>query len=215
VHARARAWSFPRPEASHKNRDVGQGMIFGNEGTHFLYAHCGATVLEWAGMQFPLHEGMYARVPGECKVHANPSGAGSEGLVVTHLVADDAHVSRGMFQLGGPIEAQGRLRYIDGCTDSLIIAPSVLGDPCFNHLHIPKHPSVRVGIVVRGKGLCLMQDSQCTLEPGLAFMLAADLAHSFVTEADSLDVVVYHPETDSGPTHEDHPMLNRTIIGAP
>jgi len=27
------------------------------------------------------------------------------------------------FHLGGPVEETGRLRYIDGCTDSLLIRP--------------------------------------------------------------------------------------------
>ena len=36
--------------------------------------------------------------------------------------------------------------------------------------------------------------------------------HSFCTAASSLDVVVYHPDSDTGPTHHDHPMLNRTLI---
>ena len=27
-----------------------------------------------------------------------------------------------------------------------------------------------------------------------------------------MDVVAYHPDSDTGPTHDDHPMLNRTIV---
>jgi hypothetical protein len=41
------------------------------------------------------------------------------------------------FALGGPCEAFGRLRYIDGCSDSLLVGPAVRGDPCLNHLHFP------------------------------------------------------------------------------
>jgi hypothetical protein len=26
-------------------------------------------------------------------------------------------------------------------------------------------------------------------------------------------VVAYHPESDYGPTHEAHPMINRTMVG--
>ena len=27
-----------------------------------------------------------------------------------------------------------------------------------------------------------------------------------------MDLTVFHPDTDYGPTHENHPMLNRTIV---
>ena len=62
------------------------------------------------------------------------------------------------FMLGGPIERAGRLRYIDGCTDSLLIPPWRMGEACLNHLHIPAgtkqtmhtHPSDRIGVVFKG-----------------------------------------------------------------
>jgi hypothetical protein len=28
-----------------------------------------------------------------------------------------------------------------------------------------------------------------------------------------LRVIAYHPDSDFGPTHEDHPMINRTMVG--
>ncbi|TXI90606.1 MAG: hypothetical protein E6Q36_01195 [Chryseobacterium sp.] len=34
-----------------------------------------------------------------------------------------------MFTVGGPIEATGRMKYIDGCTDSVLINPIKMGDP--------------------------------------------------------------------------------------
>jgi hypothetical protein len=183
-----------------------------NEGTHYVLGYGGTSTLERSKATFPLAAGMFASVPGSCVVNGVAhSGA---GLVITH------HGYGGVFQLGGPIEATGRLRYIDGCTDSLLLAPPVLGDPCLNHLHIPAgttqtrhvHPSIRVGMVVSGEGICITPDGELPLRPGLAFMIPADLLHSFCTGASSLDVVVYHPDSDTGPTHEDHPMLNRTLI---
>jgi hypothetical protein len=192
----------------------GSALELSNDGTHYVFAFAGTSTLERreAKTTFPLAAGMFASVPGSCLVN----GAATEGagLVITHYGYD------GFFQVGGPIEAKGRLRYIDGCTDSLLLAPPVLGDPCLNHLHIPAgttqtkhvHPSVRVGMIVRGEGLCITPDAELSLRPGLAFMIPADLLHSFCTATSSLDVVVYHPDSDTGPTHEDHPMLNRTLI---
>jgi hypothetical protein len=31
-----------------------------------------------------------------------------------------------------------------------------------------------------------------------------------VTEDSHLDVIAYHPDTDFGPTDDNHPMINRT-----
>jgi quercetin dioxygenase-like cupin family protein len=177
-------------------------------GTHFAYAIAGTSVVRVAGADYPLLPGMYAAfVDGE--LHG--SGA---GLMVTRLGVF------GMFQLGGPIEATGRLSYIDGCSDTLLIGPPRLGDPCLNHLHIPAgtrqtqhtHPSLRVGVIVRGTGRCIAAEQEHPLEPGLAFVISSGARHSFVTDHDSLDVVVYHPDTDTGPSNEDHPMINRTIV---
>ena len=196
---RVRAWNQSELELS-------------NEGTHYVLAYAGTSRLERSKATFPLAAGMFASVPGSFVV--NGAATQGAGLVITH------HGYDGFFQLGGPIEATGRLRYIDGCTDSLLLAPPVLGDPCLNHLHIPAgtiqtrhvHPSIRVGIVVGGEGVCITPDRELSLRPGLAFMIPADLSHSFCTGASSLDVVVYHPDSDTGPTHEDHPMRNRTFI---
>lgn len=181
--------------------------------THYVFAHTGASSLAYAGASFPLRPSMFGAVPGACSIAGR--GAKGSGLVVSHGGYD------AMFLLGGPIEPKGRLRYIDGCTDSVLLSPAVLGDPCLNHLHIPAgttqtthfHPSVRIGMVVRGEGVCITPERELPLRAGLAFMIPANLLHSFCTRASSLDVVVYHPDSDTGPTHEDHPMLNRTWIG--
>ena len=61
----------------------------------------------------------------------------------------------------GCLEDRGRLTYIDGCSDSLLVYPPRMGDPCLNHLHFPgdvlqtqhTHPSIRMGIVMSGKGV--------------------------------------------------------------
>ena len=83
---------------------------------------------------------------------------------------------------GGYMEDKGRNRYIDGCSCSLLVMPPNKGDPCVNHLHIaPRtqqsehhHPSDRIGMVVRGRGLAHHEDgAPMVLEPGRAWRLPA------------------------------------------
>jgi hypothetical protein len=177
--------------------------------THYIYCFAGECALHTARLRFPLVAGMYAALPGAGLL----SGTG-RALVVSR------RGYLGLFQLGGPIEAQGRLRYIDGCTDSVLLGPVVLGDPCLNHLHIPSHtrqtrhthPSIRVGIIVRGRGRCVTPEADHELVPGTVFVIEKEELHAFHTEEQPLDVVVYHPDSDTGPTDADHPMKNRTII---
>ena len=126
----------------------------------------------------------------------------------------------GITQTGGPIETKGRLRYIDKCSDTLLVGPPLMGDPCFNHLHFPPgilqsehtHPSTRAGIVAKGRGWCLTPRGDIRLESGLVFHIPRNGLHSFKTEAESMDVIAYHPDSDFGPTHENHPMVNRTLV---
>jgi hypothetical protein len=127
---------------------------------------------------------------------------------------------RGLRQLGGPIEPSGRLRYIDGCTDTLLVCPPRLGEACLNHLHIPAgtnqtantHPTMRAGVIARGSGLCRTADREYELRGGLGWYIPAGLSHSFITRDAALDVLAWHPDSDFGPTDQDHPMRNRTIL---
>ena len=125
---------------------------------------------------------------------------------------------RGIFNLGGPIEKLGRLRYIDGCSDTLLLSPIILGDPCLNYLYVPPHidqtphthPSVRVGIILAGKGYCNAENGTFDLAPGSVFVLPTGEEHSFHTQEDNLRIFIFHPDSDFGPTHETHPMINKT-----
>lgn len=186
--------------------------------THFGYVYEGAINLVCDSGSFMVSAGMYFSVPGA--MHITPvvsedSSETSKGIVITR------NNFYGMFQLGGPVESTGRLRYIDGCTDSLLISPVVLGDPCLNLLHIPPgtqqtahtHPSLRLGMIVSGSGTCVTPSEDFHLESGTLFYIPSDDQHSFHTDDDeSLRVIAYHPESDFGPDHEDHPMINKTII---
>jgi quercetin dioxygenase-like cupin family protein len=127
---------------------------------------------------------------------------------------------RGLMLFGGPVEDTGRLRYIDGCLDTLLVSPPVKGDPCLNLLHIPQgvsqtahtHPSVRLGCVLAGEGHCVTTDGKMPLTPGEIFVLPAEEVHSFHTTNKDVLIVVYHPDSDFGPTNEAHPMLNKTFV---
>lgn len=156
------------------------------------------------------------RVPGRWafSVPGPLSIEGGSGLIVT--VSDFL----GIFTLTGPVEDSGRLKYIDGCTDTLLIAPLLKGNPCLNFLSIPKnldqrphtHPSVRVGLVLDGRGICRTPDEDFEMRKGNIFILPKNSIHSFHTRSDELKIAVFHPDSDFGPTSNDHPMLNRTIV---
>lgn len=179
-----------------------------DNGTHFGFVQSGAAILETAAGEFRLREKMYFCVPGDFSI------AGGAGIVVTRIGF------KGLFSIGGEIEETGRLRYIDGCTDTLLIAPPLLGDPCLNALYFPPHirqtphthPSVRVGVVARGAGECLLADQKIPLRAGQAFVIAPETLHSFNTGDSEMVVVAYHPDSDFGATHENHPMINKTIV---
>jgi len=123
-------------------------------------------------------------------------------------------------QLGGPIEPIGRLNYIDGCSDTLLICPTRLGEPCLNHLHIPPHtdqtqhthPSDRIGVILTGYGHCLADGVRYPLEAGMGWYIPAGCKHSFFTQSTALDVIAWHPDSDFGPEDHNHPMINRTEL---
>ena len=197
-----------------------------------------------------LHEGMYFACPGQCRV----SGGAGVAIVAPNKNSKRPdscletvwarHLSnhRALFSVGGPVldfGADGRLPYIDGCSDTLLVSPVVKGAPCLNHLHFPPnikqtqhtHPSGRAGVVIRGRGRCVVEmpreygdDNNAidrlewTLEPGTAFVIPANVRHAFETtagpgeEEETLDVFAFHPDSDFGPAPTDHPMVNRTVV---
>lgn len=175
--------------------------------THFGFALSGGRLRCESGY-FPLAADMYFAAVGDVSLE------GGSGLIASRLE------HRGFFQLGGPFEARGRLRYIDGCSDSLLIAPVEFGAACLNLLHVPPgtnqtrhtHPSLRAGLIVRGEGVCRTPQQETPLTSGTVFLLPAAAPHSFHTTSGELTIVAFHPDSDSGPTDDDHPMLNRTII---
>jgi quercetin dioxygenase-like cupin family protein len=181
--------------------------------TCFLYADRETRLVrggeaEPAGQAVVLPEGAYACVPGDFRI--------LDGSCLVIAVPDFT----GLFSIGGPIEPTGRLRYIDGCTDTLLIAPPLYGEPCLNHLHLPPgtrqtmhtHPSVRIGIIARGRGVARTPGHDFPLQPGLCWRIPPDTEHCFYTDDEAMDVIAFHPDSDTGPRHDDHPMVNRTLV---
>ena len=76
------------------------------------------------------------------------------------------------------------------------------------------HPSERIGVIMAGRGRCRTPEATFDLQPGMGWRIPTGCLHAFSTESESLDVVAWHPDSDFGPTDEDHPMINRTDIHA-
>jgi AraC-like ligand binding domain len=159
---------------------------------------------------YGLHPGMYFSLPHP----GHLQGEQSSGIVITSLNY------QGMFSLGGVIEAIGRFAYIDGGTTTLLIPPVILGDPCLHALYFPSdrhqtmhtHPSYRVGLILEGSGEAETPEGVIALQPGTVFVIPAHHRHKFRTTQNKLTFVVFHPDSDTGFTHRNHPMLNRTLI---
>lgn len=158
-----------------------------------------------------LEHGMYGCAPAPCRLR----GRGARALLVT------MKRYRGVLTLGGPLEREGRLRYIDGCTDTGLIAPLRQGDPCLNALFFPPgilqsahtHPSHRIGVIVDGHGWCHTAGERLAMQQGMIFVLPPDVVHHFETDATGgMRIVVAHPDSDVGPTDEVHQMKRATIL---
>ena len=132
---------------------------------------------------------------------------------------------KGQNQVGGPLEETGRLVYIDGCSDSLIIYPPRLGDPSLNYLFFPEkidqtfhiHPSYRLGVVIDGEGQSdyfenSTEEKHVELKKGVVFYLPKMQKHRFKTFNKGMKIIAFHPDGDWGPTDHNHSMLNRTYL---
>lgn len=179
-------------------------------GTIFGYCWNGAARVNADGRTYYLGKGMYFSIPFSYSLEL----VGGIGFFVHRLGY------RGLALTGVHDELKGRLKYIDGCSDTLLIAPPLKGDPCFNFLHFPPgidqtkhtHPSIRAGLIHRGSGWCNTATGKEQLSVGKMFILYPDAIHGFETDDSDMSLTVFHPDSDFGPTHEEHPMLNRTIV---
>eukprot|EP01023_Acetabularia_acetabulum_P058375 TRINITY_DN6890_c0_g1_i1.p1 TRINITY_DN6890_c0_g1~~TRINITY_DN6890_c0_g1_i1.p1 ORF type:complete len:282 (+),score=26.99 TRINITY_DN6890_c0_g1_i1:165-1010(+) len=201
-----------------------QNVVIPSYGGCFGFVHMGKIQVEdlEGKVKWQLGEGQYFSTQSGVVLNQVVGRTTNPEQKVNVLIVQKVNY-KGFHVAGGPIEERGRLRYIDGCSDSILVYPPVCGDPCFNHLHFPQntdqtqhtHPSVRVGIVCQGEGDCVTPQSSIKLEEGDIFVIPTNSVHSFKTGRDeSMDVISYHPDSDWGPKHEDHPMINKTIVNA-
>lgn len=168
------------------------------------------------GVEMQIPSGFYFSLPGEVIISCCSA---AHGMIVS---ASD-HTG---FLTVGFLEWMGRLLYIDGCTDSLLVPPIKLGDPCLNLLYFPPgtdqtmhtHPSDRIGMILSGVGECLTEDEhgkpadRIPLTERMLFAIHAGGRHKFRTGKHGMRVLAYHPDSDFGPTDRDHPMINRTMV---
>ena len=130
------------------------------------------------------------------------------------------HGYSGLNQIGLNCEQQGRLSYIDGCTDSTLIFPARYGDPSLNLLCFPsnteqtmhRHPTLRFGVILEGAGFADAGTKSHPLRAKDVFMVPENEAHRFRTDDKEMRLIAFHPDSDFGPRDNDHAMLNRTYI---
>lgn len=192
--------------------------VLGDEtATYYLYVLQGEAQLRLPGLATRAQTATFVASPGPVDVECS-------GTVVV--------ITRFGYRTPvrlGTLEDRGRLVFIDGCTDTILVPPARKGDPVLNHLHIPAgvsqsphvHPSLRIGCVARGRGIARgvwLEDGSLWEQPltaGSVFAVDAQEEHSFLTglgRTESLDVIVFHPDSDWGPTDDQHPMQTRSYV---
>lgn len=213
----------------------GDGLQAEYNKTYFVFIYNGNAVLN-------LDNGIQSILPKDTyfSIHGSFCLNGEFKAIAIEVLTEKGKFKENNFTayttIGGTVEEKGRLKYIDGCTDSLLIPPVKKGDPCLNHLHFPKnitqtphtHPSHRIGIVIRGEGECVTPFGNLPLVEGCIFVIkeydGKELfegldgklyeagTHKFDTKNSSMDVIAFHPDSDFGAEDEFHPMINRTIV---
>lgn len=123
----------------------------------------------------------------------------------------------------GLVEDFGRLKYINDCHDSILSSPIQMGEPCLNALYMPEgilqamhtHPSFRAGFIINGGARCVTPEKEFDLNTGTIFYLEKEAKHNFRSDFGAgvtMSLVAFHPDSDFGPTDDNHPMLNRTEV---
>lgn len=133
----------------------------------------------------------------------------------------------GVFSIGNIVK-EGNLNYINGAKNRVLSSPLKKGLPCLNSMHgnvvfdqtTHTHPSTRVGIMMEGevlariyKGEHLIKYDEYELKKGDVFILNKDIPHSFHKKnTKPFYLAAFHPDSSTGPTDEDAPMIANTIV---
>jgi hypothetical protein len=123
---------------------------------------------------------------------------------------------KGQNLIGGPVEESGRLSYIDGSSDTILVYPPRIGDPIFSVVYFPKnteqtfqmHSSVRMGAIISGGGyICFdeAEENNVSLTLGDMICFEQNERHRIKTTGNILQMIVYNPQGNWGP--QDHNKL--------
>jgi quercetin dioxygenase-like cupin family protein len=208
-------FGFETQSEVHAHRAGERVVLDSALGAVFGFVHSGEVESTFAGRPVTFSAGTYFTTPAGASLTL---GAGAR-------VACFQREGFRAYETVGVVEKSGRLRYIDGCWDSVLVSPPRMGDACLNALWVPQgvhqtmhtHPSTRAGVLVRADGQCDTDDGAHPLQDGMIFFLPKDVRHKFRTDlgqAQGISLVAYHPDSDTGPSDDEHPMLNRTMVDA-
>lgn len=179
------------------------------DASHYILVYSGKAFIGYRGDVRALEEGYYGVFPGRAELTG-------EGVAL--VVSCSGY--RALAMQGGPIEDTGRLRYIDHCTNTVLLPPPVRGEPCLNFLHLGAgvtqtphtHPTIRIGVVVSGNGACGTAYGTLPMSVGSLFVIPPNTLHSFEAQDESLKIIIFHPDSVDGPTHTSNTMLNNTFV---
>jgi len=197
------------------NEAANNAYVLPGYGGSFGYVNFGTVLIKCheTKREIEVQAGMWFSVPGACTLEFSHNYS----LYICQRRDYPGALAFGL------VERTGRLKYIDGAFDTLLHPPIKKGLPCFNALYMPTgihqtmhtHPSTRAGFIIIGGATCETPDGKYRLESGDIFYLRTNGWHKFrsdLEDSSTMMLVAYHPDSDFGPTDEDHPMLNRTIV---
>ncbi|MEL7337496.1 MAG: cupin domain-containing protein, partial [Planctomycetota bacterium] len=161
----------------------GGAVTMERDATHFGFVAEGQATIQWKRCCYTIGAGMYFCLPSGGKL----TGEG-RGIVMGRV----GHT--GLFQIGGPIEREGRLDFEDGCRETTLISAIKSGDPEVslisqepNHSQpMHWHTTSVYGMVISGSGRCELETGSVPLNSGMLFSIPAGLPHAFHVDANPL-----------------------------
>ena len=180
------------------------------DASHYVVVYSGRAFVGQGEDIRTLGKGHYGVFPGKTEL----VGGSGAALIISTMGY------KAMPLQGGPIEDTGRLRYIDNCRNTVLLPPPVKGEPCLNFLDLcpgvtqtpHTHPSIRIGLIVRGNGQCGTAEGTLPLSTGTMFVIPPETLHSFRSGGEAMKIVIYHPDSVEGPTHTSNTMMNNTFV---